>query len=140
MSRQITRRDLRVHYGLWASICAAPLRAGSDKSGASSGREIASRARARLARTGEAGPREAGGATTGRALTPEAPARRRGDPQKAAEQGNAKAQFAVGALYENGDGVKQDNAQALSWYRKAAEQGHDAAKAALPRLSKVQYQ
>jgi len=27
-------------------------------------------------------------------------------------------------MYENGQGVKQDHAEAVRWYRKAAEQGH----------------
>jgi TPR repeat protein len=39
-----------------------------------------------------------------------------------AEQGNAKAQYNLGAMYENGDGVPQDYAEAVRWYRKAAEQ------------------
>ena len=30
--------------------------------------------------------------------------------------------------YDNGQGVPQDYSQALSWYRKAAEQGHPGAQ------------
>ena len=45
-----------------------------------------------------------------------------------AEQGNAKAQFTLGAMYDNGYGVPQDYKQALAWYRKAAEQGHAKAQ------------
>ena len=37
-----------------------------------------------------------------------------------AEQGNAKAQFNLGACYYTGDGVKQDYKKALEWYFKAA--------------------
>ncbi len=40
-----------------------------------------------------------------------------------AEQGDARAQFHLGALYNFGGGVPQDYVQAASWYRKAAEQG-----------------
>ena len=43
--------------------------------------------------------------------------------RKAAEQGNAEAQYDLGALYVKGQGVPQDYAQAALWYRKAAEQG-----------------
>jgi len=48
--------------------------------------------------------------------------------RKAAEQGNASAQFNLGAAYYNGDGVPQDYAQAAAWYRKAAEQGNSEAQ------------
>ncbi len=40
-----------------------------------------------------------------------------------AEQGNAKAQFALGTMYRDGRGVAQDFDKALRWWRKAAEQG-----------------
>jgi hypothetical protein len=40
-----------------------------------------------------------------------------------AEQGSAQAQVNLGRLYENGEGVAQDPAAAMAWYRKAAEQG-----------------
>jgi hypothetical protein len=43
--------------------------------------------------------------------------------RRAAEQGNASAQFNLGLLYDNGEGVDKDYAQAAAWYRKAAEQG-----------------
>ena len=42
---------------------------------------------------------------------------------QAAEQGYAKAQFNLGLIYYNGQGVRQDYTQAVQWYRKAAEQG-----------------
>ena len=45
-----------------------------------------------------------------------------------AEQGSAKAQFALGFMYRNGQGVSQDNRQAVLWYRKAAEQGDASAQ------------
>jgi len=37
---------------------------------------------------------------------------------------DAKAQFNLGVAYYNGDGVAQDKAEAVRWFRKAAEQGH----------------
>ncbi len=43
---------------------------------------------------------------------------------KAAEQGDANIQLQLGAMYLLGQGVPQDSAKALAWYRKAAEQGH----------------
>ena len=38
---------------------------------------------------------------------------------KAAEQGNAVAQFKMGVMYANGRGVARDDIQAVEWYRKA---------------------
>jgi S1-C subfamily serine protease len=40
-----------------------------------------------------------------------------------AEQGNAKAQFNLGLMYNNGQGVPQDYKEAVKWYRLSAEQG-----------------
>jgi TPR repeat protein len=40
-----------------------------------------------------------------------------------AEQGDASAQFKLGEMYDNGQGVPQDDKQAMHWYRKAADQG-----------------
>ena len=40
-----------------------------------------------------------------------------------AEQGNAKAQFNLGLMYGNGQGVPQDYKETVKWYRLAAEQG-----------------
>ncbi len=48
-----------------------------------------------------------------------------------AEQGNASAQFFVGAMYENGHGVTQDYTEAVKWYRRAAEQGDATAQSFL---------
>src|SRR3989442_13689308 len=45
-----------------------------------------------------------------------------------AEQGNVDAQFDLGFMYQNGDGVPKDSAQAAQWYRKAAEQGMEGAQ------------
>ncbi len=43
--------------------------------------------------------------------------------RKAANQGKPGAQFALGNLYLNGQGVSQDRGQAAIWFRKAALQG-----------------
>ncbi len=40
-----------------------------------------------------------------------------------AAKGNAAAQFNLGMMYNNGQGVAQDYKEAVSWYRKAATQG-----------------
>jgi hypothetical protein len=36
----------------------------------------------------------------------------------------AEAQFAIGAMYANGEGVMQDLIEAASWYNKADKQGY----------------
>ncbi len=41
-----------------------------------------------------------------------------------AEQGDAGAQFNLGVMYSLGQGVPQDDAEAVKWYTLAAEQGH----------------
>ena len=43
--------------------------------------------------------------------------------RKAAEQGHADAQFLLGLMYDVGEGVPENDAEAVRWYRKAAEQG-----------------
>lgn len=43
--------------------------------------------------------------------------------RKAAEQGDAGAQFNLAFCYAKGQGVDKNFAEALKWYRKAAEQG-----------------
>ncbi len=40
-----------------------------------------------------------------------------------AKQGNAAAQHSLAVLYHFGQGVPQDDKEAVKWYRKAAEQG-----------------
>ena len=45
-----------------------------------------------------------------------------------AEQGDAIAQFNLGIVYANGQGVPQDYAAAVLWFRKAAKQGNDSAQ------------
>ena len=43
--------------------------------------------------------------------------------QKAASNGNASAENALGHLYLRGEGVPQDLQKSMEWYRKAAKQG-----------------
>ena len=45
-----------------------------------------------------------------------------------AEQGLAKAQHNLGLMYENGQGVPEDDKEAVKWYRMAAEQGDASAQ------------
>src|SRR5512140_2696152 len=48
-----------------------------------------------------------------------------------AKAGDAAAQFELGRDYEDGKGVRQDDAKALKWFRKAAEQGNPQAQNSL---------
>ena len=41
---------------------------------------------------------------------------------------DAAAQFKLGVMYENGEGVPKDSVKAVEWYRKAAEQGYAPAQ------------
>src|SRR5437660_1796183 len=45
-----------------------------------------------------------------------------------ADQGDAQAQYNLGVMYDDGQGVPQNDAEAMKWYRKAAEQGEDRAQ------------
>ena len=51
--------------------------------------------------------------------------------RRAAEQGDAAAQNNLAICYENGQGVEQDNEEAVKWYRKAAEQDYFLAQVQL---------
>ena len=51
--------------------------------------------------------------------------------KKAAEKGNAEAQFELGRIYGNGDGVPQDYQAAIGWLEKAARQNHAKAQESL---------
>ena len=69
-------------------------------------------------------------------------ARNRGDFAKAlrewrplAEQGDARAQYYLGLLYENGDGVPQDYEKVREWYEKSAAQGEANAQFYLGLMS-----
>jgi TPR repeat protein len=41
----------------------------------------------------------------------------------AANQGHAQAQYNLGVMHANGEGVQQDFTKAVKWYRLAADQG-----------------
>lgn len=51
--------------------------------------------------------------------------------RKAADQGQALAQYSLGVMYTNGQGVLPDHATAFSWYQKAAAQGNANAQTSL---------
>ena len=44
--------------------------------------------------------------------------------RRRADQGDADTQFLLGLRYANGEGVPENDAEAVKWYRLAAEQGH----------------
>ena len=48
--------------------------------------------------------------------------------KQSAEQGNDKAQFKLGMMYVNSEGVPQDYEEAIKWFRLAAEQGNHKAQ------------
>ena len=41
-----------------------------------------------------------------------------------AQRGDAKAQYLLGLMHQEGRGVEQDSQQAMHWYQLAADQGH----------------
>jgi TPR repeat protein len=43
--------------------------------------------------------------------------------RRLADQGLAAAQYGLGLMYYLGQGVPQDYAEAIGWFRKAADQG-----------------
>lgn len=47
---------------------------------------------------------------------------------------DAKALYMIGVIYEKGQGVSLDYAEAAQWYRKAADKGNSAAQYRLGRL------
>ena len=48
--------------------------------------------------------------------------------RKAAEDGHVEAQVRLGVKYDLGEGVPEDDSEAVKWYRKAAEQGYASAQ------------
>ena len=50
------------------------------------------------------------------------------DLRALAEAGDTEAQFTLGEFYTAGEGVPQDDAEAVAWYRLAAQQGHAEAQ------------
>ena len=43
---------------------------------------------------------------------------------RATEQDDADAQYMLGVMYADGEGVPQDDAEAVRWWRQAADRGH----------------
>ena len=57
--------------------------------------------------------------------------------QKAADQGNAHAQYGLGNCYFEGEGVPEDHKKAVEWFQKAADQEHEDAIKALKELGEM---
>ena len=51
-----------------------------------------------------------------------------------AEKGNAEAQYTLGLVYDKGESVPEDDAEAVRWYRRAAEQGYAEAQNSLGEI------
>ena len=49
-------------------------------------------------------------------------------PTQSKSPENSEAQYNVGLRHANGEGVQKDYAEAVKWYRKAADQGHAGAQ------------
>lgn len=64
-------------------------------------------------------------------LTLEADKNREEWQQKATHDGDADAQYNLGKMYLEGNGVPQDDSEAAKWFRKAAEQGNSKAQKVL---------
>jgi hypothetical protein len=48
--------------------------------------------------------------------------------RRAADEGDASAQYNLGVMYAKGQGVRRDYIEAMRWYRKAADQGDASAQ------------
>ena len=53
------------------------------------------------------------------------------DLQKQARAGDAGAQYLLGFMYDEGQGVAKDPQEAIKWYTQAAKQGHSDAQLTL---------
>ena len=51
-----------------------------------------------------------------------------------AEHGHASAQYYLGLMYEQGDGVEQDHVESARWYTRAAVQGDGLSQMSLSFL------
>lgn len=51
--------------------------------------------------------------------------------KKSAAQGLPQAQYNLGLVFENGDGIPRSQTDATAWFRRAAMQGHTAAQTSL---------
>ncbi len=50
------------------------------------------------------------------------------DFKESAESGDARAQFHLGSMYDNGSGVSRSKKKAMQWYKKAAKNGNKNAQ------------
>jgi hypothetical protein len=74
---------------------------------------------------------------TGRTTTQNAQAEKKQQAESdslLAKFGDVVAQHNLGVRYEDGEGVRQDYAEALKWYRKAAESGYAPSQVNLGRM------
>ena len=55
-------------------------------------------------------------------------------------QGHREAQYNLGALYYNGDGVRRDYASSESWFEQSAMQGDPSSQYALGRMYSVPHE
>lgn len=55
----------------------------------------------------------------------------------AAEHGDSDCQTILGDIYSEGEGVKQDYAEAAKWYQMAAEHGDNDAQKGLDKIRKL---
>ena len=67
-------------------------------------------------------------------LAPPVWAQSASDVRSLAEQGNAEAQFILGSMYRDGQGVEKDLEETLKWWKKAAELGNVDAQFALGNI------
>ena len=56
--------------------------------------------------------------------------RRPGGTLKPQSEGNGDAQMSIAMMYDSGDGVEQNDQEAIRWYRKVIEHGDQAATVA----------
>ncbi len=56
---------------------------------------------------------------------------RRAEVRRLADLGDADAQWQLGVLYHDGEGVPKDDTQAVQWFQRAAEQGYVRAQSTL---------
>lgn len=58
------------------------------------------------------------------------------ETKHAAEQGDPAAQFSLGVMYANGQGVRQNLATAKEWYGRACDNGNQDGCDAYARLNR----
>ena len=73
-------------------------------------------------------------------MCPRTPPRRCGGYRLAAEQGDANAQYILGLMYANGEGVPEDDVTAYAWLNIAAAQGQSSANEGKEHVAKLMTQ